>query len=88
MLLKENILMYCQKSGAKNTKWLTQITRKLSKHLHKDFVVDDDVDDHHHHPLSRITRSMERAQARLSIVVSSAITPPYLHHITFVSRQK
>ena len=39
MLLKENILMYCQKSGAKNTKWRTQITSKLSKHLHKDFVV-------------------------------------------------
>ena len=39
MLLKGNILMYCQKSGAKNTKWRTQITSKLSKHLYKDFVV-------------------------------------------------
>ena len=39
MLLKGNIPTYCQKSGAKNTKWRTQITSKLSKHLYKDFVV-------------------------------------------------
>ena len=55
----------------KNTKLRFEIPRKLSKHLLKRCCFDHNDDDYdRHYPSSRITRSMEKAQARLSIVVS------------------